>query len=96
MNEKNIIKIILALSIIGIFLLFFILENSNFDKLEGKIEKINFYDSSTTIYLENSTIEIVLFTNKLLNLKKGNIIQVEGKFDKYQNKTQLICDKIIK
>ena len=61
--------------------------------LQGKIEKINFYPSSSLIFLENSKLEIIVFTN-YLELKKGDQIEIQGRKEVYKNKTQLIADRI--
>ena len=64
--------------------------------IEGKISSINFYENSITIYLENSSTELLLFTSDIINLKKDDTIEAIGKLNLNRNETQLIVDKIIK
>lgn len=90
-------KLILILSILGIFILLglaIFLKESPI--AQGKINSINFKTNSVSIYLDNNSTEIVLFTNKVLNLKKEDEVQIYGKQEVYRNKTQIIAEKIVK
>ena len=111
MIEKQKIKIILFVSsLLCILLLFMILDltqpikSNNPSKqdlgkiisIEGTISSINFYQNSISIYLENYSAELLLFTSDLIDLKKQDKIEAIGKLNIETNKTQLIVDKIIK
>jgi hypothetical protein len=65
--------------------------------VKGKIQEISYQKSSIEIVLENqnkSNLEIIMFTDKILNLKQNQTVQIYGKLDSYRNKLQLIVDKI--
>lgn len=89
------IKILLLLSILGIFVLLTLSIFLQKPIIQGKISSINQKTKSISIYLENNSTEIILFTNKLINIQKQDNIQVYGKQEAYRNKTQIIANKII-
>jgi len=65
--------------------------------IKGKIKEIAYNQNSITILLENqnsSKIEIIMFTNKILNLKQNQTIRIYGKVDSYKSQLQIIVDKI--
>ncbi len=86
-------KLVFILSIISIILLSLL---SNHTEIVGKIKNINYYPERIDIYLEDLNEPIIIFTNKILNLSKEDIIRVEGTRETYKNKEQIIANKIIK
>lgn len=82
-------KIILFLTIIFIFTLIIFSQNS-LNKKTGSIEKINHYNNLIKINLNNE--DYLIFTNNILNLKKGDTITL---FFKKQNNENIV-EKIIK
>lgn len=89
-------KITLISILIGIFILLLISQNTKQQEIEGKINQIQYNQGLTIITLQNNSTEILIFTNKIIGLKKDETILVSGKFQKENNKTQVIADKIIK
>ena len=92
MNKQ---KLFFILSIIGILILLFLATTSK-PIIQGTVSSIQYGNNKITIYLENQDQQIILFTNQLLNLNKGQQITIWGKEEIYKNKTQIIADKIIK
>ena len=104
-------KILFLISIIGIIFLLFLAQNLEpkqidinkitKDNIEEKIstditiQKIEYKSSSIIITPQNSNISIIIFTNKILNLKENQKIQVNGKIETYKGNLQIIADKII-
>ena len=65
--------------------------------IKGKIQEINYQKNSIELVLENqnkSKLEIIMFTDKILNLKQNQTVQIYGKVDSYKNKLQIIIDRI--
>ena len=88
-------KLFFILTIMGILILL-ILTTTPKPIIEGKIKSIQHGNNKITIYLENNNQEIIIFTNKILNLQPKQNIKIYGKQEIYKNKTQIIADKIIK
>ena len=86
-------KIIFILSLIGIILLIFLAQNSRIT-FTGKIASIKYSENKIVISLENFEKKLILFDTSTLDLKKGNIIEFQGRQDIYKNEEQLIVDKI--
>jgi len=63
-------------------------------KVQGKIKEIREQNQIIKIKLENSNIEIIIFTKNFLSLKQDHEIVIEGKVDIYKNNIQIIADKI--
>lgn len=70
-------ELFFLLSVFGIFLLIFF-SNFSFEKVSGRVEKIYYKNGAISIFLEGGD-EIILFTEKILNLKEGEEIIVFGK-----------------
>tara|TARA_Y100000310_G_scaffold345856_1_gene471521 strand:+ start:1937 stop:2224 length:288 start_codon:yes stop_codon:yes gene_type:complete len=87
-------KILFILSIMGILLLLFFSQLIK-ESYTGKIESIRYSPNKIIISLENQEENLVIFENKIFNLKKGNKILYQGKKDIYKEKEQIIIDKII-
>ena len=94
MKQKTITKILFLLSLIGVFILLILSQNQK-PIIHGKIQKINYGNNKISIFLQNNQIEIVLFTNQILNLQKDQQINVYGYEEKYKDKQQIIVDKIV-
>lgn len=92
MNKQ---KLFFILSIIGILILLFLTTTSK-PIIQGTIKEIKYGNNKITIQLENHNQEIILFSNKILNLQAGQNISIQGKQEVYKNKTQIIADKILK
>ena len=88
-------KIIFILSIISIILLIFFAQN-NQPILTGKIDSITYSENKIVISLENFEKKLILFDASTLNLKKGDLIEFQGRQDLYKNEEQLIVDNIKK
>ena len=86
-------KIIFIASIIGILFLIFLTQTTKQIQV-GTIKSIQSSDNKITIYLENNSIELIIFDTSSINLKKGDTIKFQGKQDIYKGKEQIIVDKI--
>lgn len=87
-------KLIFVLSLLGIILLL-LFSNSKAAK-PGKITSIAYSENKITIGLENQTEKLIIFDDKILNLKIGDEIFYTGKEDTYKNQKQIIVNKIEK
>jgi len=86
-------KTFFILSLIGIILLLFISQTQK-PILSGKVNTIKQSTNKITLTVFENKTEIILFTNKVLNLNKQNMIEVYGSLEVYKNKTQIIAEKI--
>ncbi len=86
-------KILFILSLIGILLLIFLTQTKQTQA--GIIKSVQISNNRITLHLENNSIELILFDTSYLHLKKGDIIEFQGKRDMYKGKEQIIVDKII-
>jgi DNA/RNA endonuclease YhcR with UshA esterase domain len=87
-------KITITLTILGI--LFLTLISQNQEIKTATIESISQNQFKTTIKIQNSSTELIIFDNPKLNLSKGNKIKFQGKPDTYKNKSQIIITKLSK
>jgi DNA/RNA endonuclease YhcR with UshA esterase domain len=85
-------KITITLTITGILLLTLISQNQEIKT--ATIESISQNQFKTTIKIQNSSTELIIFDNPKLNLSKGNKIKFQGKPDTYKNKSQIIITKL--
>jgi hypothetical protein len=85
-------RVLLLLSILSIFILCVL---ANFKEIEyqGKIKKINFSDTKTTIILENQTVSFLIFKKINFDPECSELIMT-GKKDSYKGEEQIIVDKI--
>ena len=90
----NLKKIFFILSLLSILLLLFLTQLNQEPIIQGKIKSIQYGNNKISVYLENSTTEIIIFTNKILDLKQQQEIKVWGKQETYKNKEQVVADKI--
>ena len=88
-------KKIFISSILGILLLTLISQITQ-KEISGVVEKIIYSEKRTIIVLENSSEKLIIFENKILNLKKGDKIFYKGKKEIYQNKSQTLINSIEK
>tara|TARA_Y100000310_G_C20614044_1_gene779611 strand:- start:1083 stop:1367 length:285 start_codon:yes stop_codon:yes gene_type:complete len=91
----NLKKILFISSILGILSLTLISQITQ-KEIEGIVEKITYSEKRTVITLENSSENLIIFENKILNLKKGDKIFYKGKKEIYQNKSQILINSIEK
>ena len=110
MRENTLLKISLICSLLGLVALYFIsakidikdykpsVLNKNVGddvKLEGQVMKIT--DNGDVIFVELSQqnpVNIVMFTNDNVQLRKGDDIEVIGKVQEYNGKNEIIAQKI--
>lgn len=109
MKENTLLKIALACSLAGLVALFFISSkielkeyrpslNKNIGddvKLKGTVAKIT--DRGDVVFIDvthQSPVNVVLFTDKDLTLKAGDIVEVEGNVQEYNGKDEVIAQKI--
>jgi len=86
-------KIIFIISIIGILSLL-LLAQSTTKNLTGKINKITYSSNKITIQIEGLDMPLILFEDKPLNLKKGNLIKFQGTEELYKKNKQFLVTKI--
>jgi len=86
-------RIFFILSIFGILILIFITQTTNVTH-QGKIESVKSYSERIIIKIENSSTELVIFKINFIELKKGDLVEFQGRNDVYKNKEQIIINKI--
>jgi len=91
MKKQNILFII---SILLILLLLFISQTTKKPEIKGKISSITYSNKKITLHLKNNSVPIIIFTNNLLKIKKGQRVTIKGKYQTYKNQTQFVADKI--
>lgn len=91
----NLKKILFISSILGILSLTLISQTIQ-EEMEGVVEKITYSDNRITIALENSQEKLIIFEDKILNLKSGDKIFYKGKREIYQNDSQILINSIEK
>ena len=110
MKENTLLKIAIICSLVGLIALYFISENIEVNdykpqqlnknvgdavKLTGKIVKIS--EKSNVAFIEISrqnSVSVVLFTDKGVNLKQGDSVEILGKVQEYNGKNEIIADSI--
>lgn len=111
MDDRTLIKISLAWSLIGIFALILIASYSVPDQikikdlesyvgktvsLQGEVLKINTKGSTTFIdFKDESGVITIVAFDKVQNITMNNTISVTGKVQLYKNELELIASKII-
>ncbi|MBT3397388.1 hypothetical protein HOA55_00065 [archaeon] len=89
-------KSLFIATIIGILILLAISQFSSQITIQGKIQSIKYGNNKITIKLNNTPEQIIIFENKILPLKSGDQVHIEGKQDTYKNQSQIIVDKIVR
>ena len=109
MKERTLLKIALICGLIGMIILFFASSFIRADEtqdisqaeedssviLKGNIQRIT--RTNTTTFLTVKTIaetDIVLFKTNNVPIKEGDLIEIRGTTDSYNDKMQLIADEI--
>jgi len=87
-------KIIFLISLIGILTLLIL--SSNKKEEIGKIKEIEYSNNKITITIENKKESIVIFTDKIFDLKKRDTIIYSGKKEIYNGNPQIIADRVYK
>ena len=111
MNERNLLKISLIFSLIGIFILFLIaesvdlsyseiksIEKDEFVKLRGIVDKVNQRDKVAFVELiQPESITVVLFKeDEFIDIQEGDYIEVVGKSEEYKGEIQIIGNVVEK
>ena len=86
-------KITFILSLLGILLLILLTQTTKQTQI-ATIESIQSSSNKIIIQIENNSAELIIFDTPFTNLKKGDIIEFQGRKDIYKNKTQIIIDKL--
>ena len=66
-------------------------------KIKGEITRIRETPAFSMINVKDDTgnIDVVVFKEKKLELKEGDIIQVEGQVTEYQGKLEILAKRIV-
>jgi aspartyl/asparaginyl-tRNA synthetase len=106
MNESILLKASVIVSLVGIILLWLIsttiepnsneLRENNYVKIKGKIQSLQ--ESDKTFFLkvkeESKVFDVVVFKNGILELSKGQEIEVSGTVTKYNGNYEIMAEKI--
>ena len=68
-------------------------------KLEGMITKLSFQEKVAFIEIEGQQkiqTDVVLFNDKEIYIKEGDYVQIVGEVEEYNNKKEMIANKIVK
>jgi len=110
MKEKILLKTALICSVIGILILYFMMNLIDINdskviisasdegqvKLSGVVEKIYASTGRTLIALKHSqNIDIIIFKN-ISGISSGERIDITGKASKKEGKLEIIADQIIR
>ena len=112
MKENTLLKIALTCSLLGLAVLYFLSQKINFEsyspqktarniggdvKIEGIVKKIVDRDNVRFIeVVQQSSLNVVLFTDDRIDLNPGDRIEVEGALQEYGGKEEVIAQKIVK
>jgi len=110
MNERNLIKISLIFSLIGIFCLYLIAETidvpsskikdvdkDEFVKIRGIVDKV--VDKEKVMFvslIQPEEIEVVLFKEEFLDIQEGDYIEVTGMSEEYDGEIQIVGNVVEK
>ncbi len=110
MEDKTLLKAALIASILGVLMLYYILEFSDVE--EASVSLLNDESLGDKVLVKGNVIDIVNFENSklikidtkekinvmifddFLNLEKGDKVEVVGKVEKYNNDYEVIADEI--
>lgn len=87
-------KILFLLTITLFYVIIFLNPTNNNKEYIGQIEKIKIYENIIYLKLNESPINFVIFTDKILNLEKNNFIKIKGQEQIYNNQKQVVVNKI--
>lgn len=111
MKERNLLKISLIFSLVGIFCLYLIAENidlhyseikdlekDEFVRLKGIVDRVA--DSEKVAFVElmqPESISVVLFKDKeFIDIQEGDYIEVAGKTEEYEGELQIVGNMVEK
>jgi len=110
MRENTLLKIALICSLLGLSALYFISEKIEVKEykpsvlsknigddvnLQGKISKIT--DNGNVVFIEldqQNSVTVVMFANGNPQLRKDDFIEVIGKVQEYNGKSEIIAQKV--
>lgn len=93
LDKRKLTKLFLFLTIIGILILT-ILAQTQGPITEGKIKSFDSSKDYSKIMLYQDERELILFEEIPSNIEKNMDVKIYGKEETYQNKIQIIIDKI--
>ncbi|MBN2421782.1 OB-fold nucleic acid binding domain-containing protein [Candidatus Woesearchaeota archaeon] len=110
MNESLLLKLAVVFSFTGIIVLYLISRNieindttiekinkeelDNEVKVTGRITSVINREGLTVLEISEQTkISVLLFNNEL-NFTKGNVVEVHGKIDEYNENRQVIANSV--
>jgi len=108
METSFLIKLSLCCAFFGLFFLYLFSLNQDIIKESNELPEeklilkgiiLSIYQKNNVAFIklaETKTSQIVVFTNQNLPLSKGNIIEVVGKKQNYNNKEEIIAERIRK
>ncbi len=88
-------KIVFILSVIGILILGFLSFYLN-TPTKGIVESVEFSQSRVIIKIVGQDEKLIVFENRLLDIKEGDEILFWGKREFYRNESQIIVERIEK
>ena len=91
MNTKTLFLLAITLLLINMI----ILELTG-EFILGTVEEIEYSRSKITLSLKENEFTFVIFTKKILEIKKGDKIKIQGVENIYKGKEQIIVSKIIR
>ena len=83
--------ILFLIGLVGIMLL-----AQNDHPITGKISSIKHSENKITLSLISQPDPFVIFTNKILDISKGDRVSISGRMNGYRGEQQIIVDKIWK
>ena len=108
MDNTKLLKISIIIAFSGIITLFLISKFIEIDKIElnvidktmigktvkveGKVKSIQNLEKITILKLENSTVEMILFSK--IEVNSGEDVSMIGKVDTYEDKLQIKVDTL--
>ncbi|MEK6950471.1 MAG: OB-fold nucleic acid binding domain-containing protein [Nanoarchaeota archaeon] len=110
MNEKTLLKISLAATILGLAFLFFYagqfdlraLEKVNLPEekvqLQGRIKSLQMKDKVAFMVVEGERVEttpVVIFPPEELFLNVGDYVEIVGTVEEYQGKKEVVASSVV-
>lgn len=109
MKEKTLLKLSIAVSIIGLTVLFIVLESISIDTvmlnkidgfvdeqviIEGVVVDISKTNSTTFVKIEKNEITSVVLFGKTPLVDVGDFVQLRGKVTEHNGKTEVIGEEM--